>query len=50
MQPPCQPLKTEPCLGVAISVTIVSLAYASLQSVPQFTPGVEVVMVPEPLP
>ena len=46
--PPLQPEKTAPLFGVAVSVTILPLAYGSEQSEPQLIPAGVLVIVPGP--
>jgi hypothetical protein len=48
--PPLQPVKAEPALGVAVSVTAVALAKAAEHVVPQVIPAGELVTVPLPVP
>lgn len=47
---PLQPLKSEPGLGVAVSVTVVSCVKKPLQEVPQVIPAGALVTVPAPGP
>lgn len=45
---PDQPVKVEPCTGVAVKVTDVPELYASAQSVPQEIPVPVIVPLPDP--
>ena len=48
MQAPLQPVKVEPVAGVAVNVTVVLVAKAALQAVPQSIPAGLEVMFPPP--
>lgn len=48
--PPDQPENTEPEFGTAVRVTMVSVAYGSVQSRPQLIPAGLDVTVPDPAP
>jgi len=48
--PPLQPANVDPVDGVAVSVTVVPVAYGSLQSAPQLMPAGDDVTVPSPVP
>ncbi len=48
--PPLQPLKVEPAVGVAVSVTAVPLVKLAEQVAPQVIPAGELVTVPLPVP
>jgi hypothetical protein len=50
VQAPPQPVNIEPAAGVAVSVTPVPLAYASVQSVPHSMPAGALRTVPLPAP
>ncbi len=50
VQLPLQPVKMEPTAGVAVRVTAVLAAYASVQSLPQLTPTGLLLTVPAPVP
>ena len=48
--PPLQPVKVEPPLGVAVSVTVVPLVKLAVQVLPQVIPAGLEVTEPEPVP
>ncbi len=48
--PPDQPVKVEPAVGFAVSVTAVPCANWALQVAPQLIPAGELVTVPAPVP